>query len=1057
MRMQDSTPFQVYNASAGSGKTFTLVKEYLKILLLSQDNYKFQQILAITFTNKAAGEMKERVIKNLQSFSNEVENKLLEIICKETNLSEEIVFKRSLAILNAILQNYSALSITTIDSFTHKLIRTFAYDLRLPMRFEVEMNPESLLHEAVDIVISKIGLDKKLTELLVSYSLQKLDDDKSWDISIELKKFAKIILNENHASHLRELEQVSSDTFLNLRKSLLRENKKIETEYETLGLEGLNLIQENHLEFSNFSYGELPKHFEKLTKLRRLKPEDLKFEGRLNKTIEENKNLYAGSANNDIKQLIDSISGDLQTVYYNSKKTHEVHFGTYLLNTLIIDSLIPLAVLNYINIALQDLKTENNILLNAEFNKKINDTIKNEPAPFIYERLGERFRHYFMDEMQDTSILQWQNIIPLVDHAISSISDTKEIGNLMLVGDAKQSIYRWRGGKAEQFISLSSMGQEKRHNPFYVEKSLHNLETNFRSFTEVIQFNNSFFKHISQFLKKESYKKLYRDGNRQKYNENVGGYVELSFVEKPKNQDEKALFYPQKVLQIIRDLDDSFERSELCILVRTKAQGVEVSTFLAEHGIEIISSETLLLKNNEKVNFILNLLYTLQYPSQKEYKIQILLFLIEYCQLQQTKHSIIKEFIDLNNQDFFRNLQKFEIGFENIKFSQSSFYDGVEYIIRCFKLAESSDSYIQFFLDFVFEYQQKKQFSIDGFLEFWELKKDGLSVVAPEAKNSVRIMTIHKSKGLEFPVVIFPYDLDIYKQVNPKIWYSYNNSSAINSILINFNNKLKYLGEQGMQLYEKRRAELELDNFNLLYVTLTRAIEHLYIVSEKKLGRGGVENMNYYSGFFINYLKEIDAWDAEKEIYSFGDKKRARKEIYKDTTAVIQESFVTNPWTNHDITIVANSSLAWNTEQGDAIKFGVLIHEIMSKIRTIDDVSEIVNQYLYNGTINVLEKEKILKIIHDIVNHKALKKYYAQNVQIFNEREILTSENTVVIPDRIVIENNKVTIIDYKTGKPDERHHKQLEKYAIALENLKYSIEKKILVYISEELLIEQV
>jgi ATP-dependent exoDNAse (exonuclease V) beta subunit len=1055
--MQDSTPFQVYNASAGSGKTFTLVKEYLKILLLSADNHKFQQILAITFTNKAAGEMKERVIKNLQFFSNEVENNMLEIICKETNLAREVVFKRSKAILNSILQNYSALSITTIDSFTHKLIRTFAYDLRLPMRFEVEMNAESLLHEAVDIVISKIGLDKNLTELLVGYSLQKLDDDKSWDISIELKKFAKIILNENHASHLVDLEDVSSDTFLLLRKNLLRENKNIETEYESLGLIGLNLIKENSLEFSNFSYSELPRHFEKLTKLRQLKPEELKFQGRLNKSIVEDKNLYTGTANNDIKERIDSISGDLQVVYNKSKKLHEKYFGTYLLNALIIDSLIPLAVLNYINVALQELKTENNILLNAEFNKKINETIKNEPAPFIYERLGERFRHYFIDEMQDTSILQWHNIIPLVDHAISSLSDTKELGSLMLVGDAKQSIYRWRGGKAEQFISLSSTGQEKSHNPFYTEKTLHNLETNFRSFTEIIQFNNSFFKHIARFLKKESYQQLYCDGNSQGYNENIGGYVELSFVDKPKNQDEKALLFPQKALQIIRDLDGSFERSELCILVRTKAQGVEVSAFLAEHGIEIISSETLLLKNNVKVNFVINLLYILQYPLQKEYKIQVLLFLIEYFQSEQPKHSIIKEFIDLTNHEFFKNLQKFEIVFENIKFSQSSFYDGIEYIIRSFKLAEASDSYVQFFLDFVFEYQQKKQFSIDGFLDFWELKKEGLSVVAPEAKNSVRIMTIHKSKGLEFPVVIFPYDLDIYRQVNPKIWYSYDNSSVIKSILINYNNKLKYIGEQGMQLFEKRRAELELDNFNLLYVTLTRAIEHLYIVSEKRLGRSGEENMNYYSGFFINYLKEIDVWDEEKEVYSFGDKNRIKKEIIRETTAVIQENFVTNPWTNHDISIVTNSSSTWDTHKGEAINFGVIIHEIMSKIRTEYDVSEIVNQYLYNGTINAWEKQKILKIIQEIINHKELKKYYAQNVQILNEREILTSENTVVIPDRLVIENNKATIIDYKTGKPDKKHHRQLEKYGIALENLGYSINKKVLVYISEELLIEQV
>ena len=189
--MHDSTSFQVYNASAGSGKTFTLVKEYLKILLISDNPYKFQQILAVTFTNKAAGEMKERVIDNLHSFSKKKTNEMLLIICKETNLSEAIIFGRAKKILNALFHNYSAFNITTIDSFTHKLIRTFAYDLGLPLNFDVEMDAESLLNEAVDIVISKIGENKELTDLLVSYVVQKLDDDKSWDISLDLKTLQK--------------------------------------------------------------------------------------------------------------------------------------------------------------------------------------------------------------------------------------------------------------------------------------------------------------------------------------------------------------------------------------------------------------------------------------------------------------------------------------------------------------------------------------------------------------------------------------------------------------------------------------------------------------------------------------------------------------------------------------------------------------------------------------------------------------------------------------------------------------------------------------------------
>jgi len=226
--MQQSTSFQVYNASAGSGKTFTLVKEYLKILLSSSNTYKFQQILAVTFTNKAAAEMKERVIENLHTFSNKQKNDMLPVICDEANLTEEIIFKRSHFILNAILQNYSAFSITTIDSFTHKLIRTFAYDLQLPINFEVEMDAVSLLNEAVDVVISKIGEHKELTNLLVSYSIQKLDDDKSWDISKELKDFAKIVLNETNATYLKDLQNVSINEFKTLKEKLQKENKEIE-------------------------------------------------------------------------------------------------------------------------------------------------------------------------------------------------------------------------------------------------------------------------------------------------------------------------------------------------------------------------------------------------------------------------------------------------------------------------------------------------------------------------------------------------------------------------------------------------------------------------------------------------------------------------------------------------------------------------------------------------------------------------------------------------------------------------------------------------------------
>ncbi|RXP64468.1 DNA helicase UvrD [Lutibacter sp. HS1-25] len=1051
--MQNTNSFQIYNASAGSGKTFTLVKEYLKILLSSDNAFKFHQILAVTFTNKAAGEMKERVIESLYAFSTKEETPMLSLICAETNLQPSIIFNRSQNVLNAILQNYSAFNITTIDSFTHKLIRTFAYDLDLPLNSDVEMDTESLLNEAVDIVISKIGDDQKLTDLLVNFVIQKLDDDKSWDITLDLKNFAKIILNETDANHLKSLNKVSIEAFKTLKENLQKENKNIEAAFKEIGNKGLEIIDNSGVEKNEFAYtGEMPNHF---IKLKDLKIADLNFEGRLDKTIAQNKNFYAAKCSASSKQIIEGIGQELTALYYQSKNVYNEFYSQYILNQLIVDSIIPLAVLNYINNALQELKKENNILLNAEFNQLISDTIKDEPAPFIYERIGEKFRYYFIDEMQDTSVLQWQNLIPLIENAITSENEMGESGKLLLVGDAKQSIYRWRGGKAEQFIGLSA--KENNANPFLVHEKVENLETNFRSFSEVINFNNSFFTHISKFLTNPNFSNLYVEGNCQKLNSKQGGYVQLSFVEKEKDDDEKDLVYAKKVLEIIENLDAKFQKNEVCVLVRTKKQGIEVANYLADNNIEIISSETLLLKNSKKVDFIINLLNVIQNPADKEYKVKLLYFLYEFLKIETDKHAFLSAHINLPTNAFFEELKQFSTHFNYDEFIQIPFYESIEYIIRSFHLAPESDSNIQFFLDIIFEYQQKKQVSVGGFLEHWELKKDKLSIVAPEAENAVRIMTIHKAKGLEFPVVIFPYSIDIYHQIQPKVWYPYQQSAVLNSVLINYSEKLNAIGTVGETLFSERKEELELDNFNILYVALTRAVEQLYIITDKNILKSGEENLKHTSGLFINYLKEQHLWDPAQPDYGFGNKERGDFEPKAKSDTISQTNFISNSWKNHQISIVANSSLLWDTEQGNAIIYGNLIHEMLANIKTENDISEVINQYLFKGIITNENKSEIEALIYKVVKHPKLEAYFSQNNVVYNEREILTSENTIIIPDRLVVNNNKVTIIDYKTGKPDDKYARQINGYAYVLKGLGFFVEKKLLVYIDSEITIEEI
>ncbi|CAA0218676.1 UvrD-helicase domain-containing protein [Tenacibaculum maritimum] len=1042
--MQKQSTFQVYNASAGSGKTFTLVKEYLKVILNTSDVFRFQKILAITFTNKAAGEMKERVLHNLRFFSEGGENDLLGKILEETAVDKPLIQERSQKILNAILQNYTAFSITTIDSFTHKIIKSFAYDLGLSLNFEVEMDAVSLLNEAVDVLISKIGTDKALTKLLIDFSLDKADDDKSWDVSRELNDFARILLNEDDTKHFRKLIGKKLEDFTLLQQKITKHFKDTTNRLKELGEIGIQAIEKEHLETKDFYRGVLPKFFLDLSKME-AKFDFLKRSETIDKAI-ENHQFYTKSAKEGVKISIENILPVLVECFNESK----IVYGELLLNRLALKSIIPLTVLNYVNSELSTIKEENNLRLNAEFNQLISDNIKEQPAPFIYERIGQRFMHYFIDEMQDTSVLQWQNLIPLIDNALA-----QESSNLLLVGDGKQAIYRWRGGKAEQFIALGGESE----NPFQVNKEVKTLETNYRSYSELVNFNNSFFQHVSSFLENELYKQLFIEGNKQLENAKKGGLVSLSFLEKEEEKDQDPLKFPKSVLERIERLKSEFHLSEICVLTRKKRDGQEIAKYLSEAGVAVISPDSLLLKNSSKVNFIINILQVIQHPKDKETLLEVLYFLYNHLQIETDKHLFLSENIHESKEVLFSQFKKYGIFFELSAFQELPFYEKIEAIIRAFHLIAFSDAYIQFFLDVVIE-QQRKGTAIQDFLDFWERKKETLSIIAPENTNAVQVMTIHKSKGLEFPVVIFPYDLDIYRQINPKVWLNElpDRFEGFEELLVSFSKDLQFINSRGNEMYYQQRQELELDNFNLLYVALTRAVEQLHIITEKKLSKKGEENTNFYSGVFINYLKKKNLWNDEQLEYFFGNFERKSEQESVVLTTDIQEKFISTPWQKHNIHMLASSSKLWDTNKGKAIEYGNLIHEIMSKITFKKEVAPIVNQYYQQGVIDFKQLTLIEEIISKIVDHPELQNYFLEGVAVFNEREIVDVDNQIMIPDRLVFnEKKEAVIIDYKTGKTSKSYHQQLLRYERVLKSMGFKVNKKLLVYINEEILVEEV
>lgn len=1051
LSVQKQTPFTIYNASAGSGKTYTLVLDYLKILFSSTSLLAFRNILALTFTNKAVGEMKERIIDTLKAFSDasvlDASNSMFETIVNDLNLEPEVLHERSKLLLHTMVHNYASFDISTIDKFNHKLIRTFAHDLKLPVNFEVELDTKTMLSKAVDKLIDKAGSDNALTKILVDFAIEKTNDDKSWDISFDFNAIAELLINENEIPYIEQLKDKTLEDFKALKTNLLKQRKESESQIVTLANSTLDLISANGLAFEDFSRKTLPNHFKKAS--------ELNFSGLYGNSLEDNlaekSKIYTTKLDPEKASTIDSLLPQIERDFHSVKQL--VYESKFLTNAL--NNITPLSVLGAIKNTLEELKLEDNLLLISEFNAIINTEIKEQPTPFIYERIGEKFKHYFIDEFQDTSVLQWENLIPLVDNAITGQNLKGETGTAMIVGDAKQAIYRWRGGRAEQFIDLYSEG-----NPFHVDKTVKNLPANYRSFKRIIEFNNSFFNHISDFVfSNAKHQHIYKNADQDLVFKN-DGYVELSFLNTD-NEDKNELHCEAVLNSIEKAKQNGFSLKDICIIVRRKKEGIAIAEYLSSKHYSIISSETLMLRNAPEVNFIINILTLVIQPKNDEIKIEVLHYLAEYQLSLNDKHEFFSQLVHNDIFKLFDGLKAFGYDFDFNQFLQLPIYEAIESIVRQFNLNTSSNAYIQFFLDEVLDYSQKYNTSLTGFLDYWSRKKDTLSIVSPQGENAVQIMTIHKSKGLEFPVVIFPYaNQGIYFDLSPKVWFPVdeNKFNGFSHLYLNLNKDFEDYSENGNTLYNEYQSELELDSINLLYVVLTRPIEQLYIISEYDVDKKTQsEKLNYYSGLFINYLKSTNQWVDNTFTYSLGNPIKTSEDKTTLHNASFQNEFISTAKEDHNLNIVTSSGYLWDTLQEKAIEKGNLIHDIMSEIKTIADVAYVLANYKSLGKINALQHEELITTVHDLINHSQLQSYFSSELTIYNEKDIITKNGTLLRPDRIVINsNNEVVIIDYKTGLTNSKHEEQLYDYQLVLEDMNFKVIKKILIYINDEITIKE-
>ena len=573
------------------------------------------------------------------------------------------------------------------------------------------------------------------------------------------------------------------------------------------------------------------------------------------------------------------------------------------------------------------------------------------------------------------------------------------------------------------------------------------------------------------------YNNLYKNHVVQRINKKIGGYVNIAFLPKTEDMDdnfdendeplEKSDLYVLEIFKTINNCQKKgFEYKDIVILTRKRTQGIAIANYLTEQKIPILSSETLMIANATGVRLIIFLLKYLQNSNDLDSKANFLQYLAENAQTDMPIHDFIAKGMEFEIESEFENwLEKcgVNLSFSNIR--KKTLYEAVEIIISKFlsitklKVDQATSllkggAYVQYFLDIVLERDIRNQAGIADFLNYWDKNSDKFSIPSPEGTNAVKIMTIHKSKGLEFPVVIFPFAEEDYNhKPKSKLWLNADqNIFGLPKVLIDNSKMIEGFGEEASEVYKQKKQEELLDNINVLYVALTRAEEQLFIISSMNLDKDKNPRKNNMSSFFINYLKKINLFDINQPDYEFGIKAKLSESIkHIDNTKNIE--VVENLLQFKNIKIAQRESLMWGTQRQESIEYGNVVHEILSFIKTKTDINSAIIKALETGLIKSSQKNAVEKSIHDIVNHKDLENCFSGDIQVLNEQLIIQKEGKTLKPDRIVInKNNEVHLLDYKTGVHQSKYKLQLENYQKAIEKMGYKVTKKSLIYIGDKI-----
>lgn len=1030
--MDERSPktFQIYSASAGAGKTFNLVKHYLSLCLKESDASSFNRILAITFTVKAASEMKTRVIVGLDAFRrNPVPAKhrgMFDAVKEELQLDEDTLRNRANSVLRRMLHDYAGLGISTIDKFTYRLVRTFGYELGLSVNFDVQLDAKELYRESVDLLLDEYEEGSEVMAFIHGFIESQMEEGKNWRPETKMLEMAEHLGKEDSYHVLDALRQLSLSDFKAIRNELSERRKGILSKRAVLVEAGNALF--GHIDKSLFTRGQIISYLNKFSGSDY--SEWLPGKEVLKQLEKEVFTKAKPSAEADA--AVTPISSQIADWLRSVIAFCDQHLADYALLTTILESFDSLAVLHEISRKLEEYKEANNVETLSSFNKLIHESLRDLPAPYIYERIGEKYRHYFIDEFQDTSILQWSNLTPLVHNAISSG------GTSMIVGDAKQSIYRWRGGKAEQFLELIQYAKhpEKSDYPMSYALAFNNLEHNWRSREQIVSFNNDFFTYFKKLFKDPGYSELYSESAQKPQGES-DGFVSLEFlgIEKGARSVSDEDMIQATLTRVKECLEEGYSPGDITILIRKSKPAKIMATAFAKEGLNVVSEDSLLLGNASRVRLIVACMRFIHYPNDIENRIEIVDMMHQTGWIPDDAegyHYALLAATSLSVEDWKKWLSDKGVNLDKAWVEASGLYEKGEAIVRALGLMDEADPFVQFFLDELYDFGSRKGQSIHDFYEWWSEKKEKASISSPKTQDAIQIMTIHKSKGLEFPVVIIPYaDFPLFaggRQVEKRWIILEGEFGGLPAVELPMTKKLnealgtsfpKYSGE-----FETYQKEAIFDNLNLLYVAMTRAVDQLHILSTA----GGAPKETYSStGDFIREFaleREMSTEPGARNTY--GIKAPVQKVEEQGDTVMNFSSFHTSEWRDR-VKLSRDTDGITDQLSSQPRLWGNLIHALMAEVQSEEDVEPAVERFIKAGEIPSSYKESLLKRVDEIVKHPDLSDAFTAD-EVFAEREWI-GEGSIHRPDRVSRRGDTWTVIDYKTGESSKSHHKQVREY----------------------------